>query len=363
MHRNFKRVMPLLTAVSLIPMVITGPASSITLGTKVLRGAAIGVAVNVAAKPLNSFINTVTLHNKMKDPMATKVVPILSVGERGYVGGAQVSGPSIYVNKVKAVFQYEKNISTNNYRVKVLLPSASLNPLQLERVPKVGVSAIIDVAVGGRYENGSVGSGIKAGDVLRNAAVLVAVKNLGSELNKGINLITFNKGTATKVVPMASVGEKAYVGAAQISASAKSIESINALWQYDDLFDGGKFRVKVLVPTTSSNPLKMKRVGGAGVTAIIDMAVERQQKTPNEKDDPYWKLRNRYFPPSSGNKNQIDPRDYRKDDRDERHDNGLHKGWYKGKHKGWDKQKDNKDDRKDKARLEDQVLDLIGHRK
>jgi hypothetical protein len=303
---------------------VAGPVQSASITTKVLKGAVIGFAVTKAAEPLDKFINTVTLRHNMKSSLDTKVVPILSVGEKGYIGGAQVSGPKAYVDRVKAVFQYEQNFSTNNYRAKVLVPSASVNPLKLERVAKVGVSALIDVALDGRVKFNSVGTGVQGGDVVRGAAVLVAVKNFGSQINKGLNTITFNKGLATKVVPMGSFGEKVYLGGAQVSASAKTIGSVNAVWQYQDTFDGGKFRVNVLAPTTSSNPLKMKRVDGAGITAVIDMSLS-QQKTLEPKRDSRGRLLDGILGKRGSSSN---------DEVDARHDNGKHKGWYKGKRNG-----------------------------
>jgi hypothetical protein len=303
------------------------PAFTASLGTKVLKGAAIGYAVKQTAKPLDKFINTITFNHGVRTKLATKVVPILSVGEKGYIGGAQVSGPQAKVDRVKAVFQYEKNFSNNNYRAKILLPSASLNPLKLERVDKVGVTAVIDVALDGRQKYNTVGTGIQAGDVIRGAAVLVAVKNAGSMINKGLNTLTFNKGSVTKVVPMGSIGEKAYLGAAQVSAASKTIGSVNALWQYENLFSGGKFRVKILVPTTSSNPLKMKRVDGAGVTAIVDMALSEQKDISSNNN------KTRTIGGILGGK-VIEVK----------HDNGLHKGWIQGKRVGQteDKKKEDK---------------------
>lgn len=296
------------------------PSFAASLGTKVIKGAAIGFAVTKTAGPLDKFINTVTFRHGMKSKLATKVVPILSVGEKGYIGGAQVSGPKAKVDNVKAVFQYEKNLSNNNYRAKVLLPSASVNPIKLDRVAGVGVTAIIDVALDGRLKYNTVGTGIQAGDVIKGAAVLVAVKNAGSTINKALNTITFNKGSVTKVVPMGSVGEKAYLGAAQISASSAIIGSVNALWQYEDLFSGGQFRVKVLVPTTSSNPLKMKRVDGAGITAIVDMALSEQKDISSKSDS------------RSTLKEILGSRITNVETT--KHDNGKHKGWYKGTQNG-----------------------------
>jgi len=309
------------------------PAGALTLGTKVLRGAAVGYAVKRYAGPLDRFINKVTLQRGMPHHLGTKVVPILSVGDKGYVGGAQVAGPANLVRGVQAVFQYEQSLSTGNYRIKALVPSSSLNPLQLKRVPKVGVSAIIDVAVGGGLKTHTYGEGVGAGEVIRAAAVAVGVKAVSTQLNRAINTVTFNKGAVTRVVPMATFGEKAYIGGAQVSGSTRVIDSVQAVWQYEDLFSNGVFRVKVLVPTNSVNPLRMKRVQGAGITAVIDTAISKQYEAGDYGRRYYDRVRRVYRP---NIRTRVDgPVVYRKDQ-------GKHKGWYIGKHKGWYKNK-NKD--------------------
>jgi hypothetical protein len=317
----------MLFAIVAITAATLGPAGASSLGGKVLKGATIGYLVKQSAGGLDKFINKVTLQKGLSSKMDTKVVPILSVGEKGYVGGAQVCGPTKLVNEVKAVFQYEQNFDNGRYRIKALIPSSSLNPLKLQRVPKVGVSAIIDVSLAGglkvNYYSGSVGGG----EILRAAAVAVGVKAAANSIDKVINTITFNKNGVTEVVPMASFGEKAYIGAAQVSGSTRTIDNVKAVWQYEDLFSNGKFRIKVLVPTNALNPLKMKRVQGVGVTAIIDTSIA-DQKAPRRDSDHLKDAIRRKLPVK-----------VRPDDRD-RHDNGKHKGWYKGKHKGWNKDKD-----------------------
>ncbi len=333
MQRIIRKVM-LLAMVGLFLPITTGPtaAGNDILG-QALKGAAIGFAVTKFATPLDKFINTITLRNGMSSKMATKVVPILSVGEKGYIGGAQVSGPAAQVATVKAVFQYEKNFSNNNYRAKVLLPSASLNPLKLQRAPKVGVTAIIDYSLDGNLRYKTVGTGIQTGDVIRGAALLIAVKNFGSSINNTLNTLTFNKGYNTKLVPMASVGEKMYLGGGQISASDATIIKVNALWQYEDMFSGGQFRVKIMVPTTSTNPLKMKRVDGAGITAVVEMALSEQKditQGKSKKETVIYKIGG-ILKGSDDNKKSREI--------EGRKDNGLHKGWEIGKHKGWDKKK------------------------
>ncbi len=319
MQRISRHVGLALLSAAVILSLATGPAGSESIATQVLKGAAIGLAVTKTAEPLDKFINTVTLRHGVAGNAATKVVPILSVGEKGYIGGAQVSGPREMVDRVAAVFQYEKNFSNNNYRAKVLVASASLNPLKIERVQQVGVTAIIDVALDGAARYWTFGTGIRISDALRATAVLAAVKNFGPSINDAVNTITLNSGSPTKVVPMGSFGEKTYLGAAQVSASKTTINTAAAVWVYEGLFSSGMFRVKVVVPTTSTNPLSMKRVDGAGITAIIDMALSPQNDTD-----------------SGRKRNQdlligVSLSDGRSDGTG---DSGRHKGWYKGKHKG-----------------------------
>lgn len=342
MRSRNRLVGSLMVAIIALSAAATSPANSASVATQVLKGAAIGYVVKQSAGVIDKAINAITLRNHMKSStMSTRVVPILSVGEKGYIGGAQVSGPSVYVKQVQAVFQYEKQFSNNNYRAKVLVPSSSLNPLKLARVQKVGVTALIDVALNGRQNYWTTGTGIKLTDAARAAALLVAIKNFGPKVNSALNSLTLNKGYGTKVVPYGSFGEKTFLGGAQVSASASSIGSVNAVWMYEDLISGGQFRVRVVVPTTSSNPLKMKRVDGAGVTAIIDMALSQQRTTSDKPSTrypyPIYSGRTRTSDGRYANTSILNGRNYdygRSDDRDNRKDNGNHKGWYIGKHNG-----------------------------
>ena len=280
---------------SVVTLVVIGvmamtsiPASTANLGSTVLKGAAVGYLVKQSAKSLNQFINNITFQHHVPSNLSTKVVPIVSLGIKAYVGGAQVSGPKALVNKVQAVFQVEKNFSSGNYRVKGLVPSSSLNPLKLSRVPKVGVSAIIDVSVEGGLTKSQASGKIGVNQLIRAAAVAVAINAVAKPLNSFINTITFNKNGVTKVVPMASIGDHAYIGGAQITGSTTTMGKVKAVWQFEGIFANGKFRIKALVPANSTNPLKLKRVSGVGVLAIIDTTMAKQGEAPRI---------HRYMPP------------------------------------------------------------------
>lgn len=241
---------------------------------KILRGGVklvgIGYLVKQNAKALDKFINEITIRRNVPINQATKVVPIVSIGDKGYVGAAQVMGPKEAVNKVQAVLQIEESL--DRFRIKVLVPSDSLTSLR--RVEKVGISALIDVALEGGFKV-THPKGLGGKEVLAAAAVAVAVKNAENQLNELINKLSLRKGAEefTKVIPMATLGENAYVGGAQVSGAAADVDKVEGVWQYEDLFSNGVFRVKVLIPTDDLNPLKLRRVNGVGLTAVIDMRI------------------------------------------------------------------------------------------
>lgn len=321
------RFILLLCMFSLAITVLAGSsASAAGFDTKIFRAAAIGVLVNETGPQLNKFVNTITFQRNVPLGLDTKVVPILSVGEKGYVGAAQVAGPASYVRTVKAVWQYEDNFSNNEFRLKVLVPSGSLNPLQLKKVQKVGVSAIIDVSLDGRFKGGTVSDSVRGGDILKAGVVAVAVNAASKPLNQAINAVTKGLSANTKVVPLLTVGDKAYIGGVQVSGPAASVNSVKAAYQYEELFDGGRYRVKVIVPSNSTNPLKISRVKGIGITALIDTSIADQERIRDRESE--WR---RYKPRTVYLDRVMNDR-FKGDVRvGERHDQGLHKGWYIGK--------------------------------
>ena len=87
---------------------------------KVIKGGVIGYAVDATAGPLNDGINAVTAKYGVSSTDATKVVPIISVGDGSRAGAAQVSGPQEKVDQVKAALIIEQTIL--GIRAKILIP-------------------------------------------------------------------------------------------------------------------------------------------------------------------------------------------------------------------------------------------------
>lgn len=110
---------------------------------KVLKGGVIGYAVDATAGPLNDGINAVTAKYGVSSTDATKVVPIISIGDGSRAGAAQVSGPQSKVDQVKAALIIEQTIL--GIRAKILIPVDRVDYKNVNRIQGVGVSASLDV--------------------------------------------------------------------------------------------------------------------------------------------------------------------------------------------------------------------------
>lgn len=113
---------------------------------KVVKVAGVGYLVEHYGTQIDSFLNKLLKQNNLSTTYTTKVVPIVSVGTKGYIGAAQVTGPASEIERVKAVGQIEASFN-GIARVKGLVPIDSLNPIGANRIQGVGVSAIIDLKI------------------------------------------------------------------------------------------------------------------------------------------------------------------------------------------------------------------------
>lgn len=120
---------------------------------------------------------------------------------------------------------------------------------------------------------------IDLGDVLKDVAGVAVggfvVDKVAGPLNDFINTVTFNKGAKvegyTKVVPIVSLGSGTRIGAAQVAGPKQDgVSRVKAVASLETSFQS-RFRVKILIPVDSINPIeRFVRVQGVGVSAIID---------------------------------------------------------------------------------------------
>lgn len=124
---------------------VSTAAWALDLGN-LLKVGGIALLVNQFGDQIDRFITGALGQRGAAAIGATKVVPILSLGQRGYVGAAQVVGTPDNVKRVKAVVQIEGRIGS--FRPRVLVPTyvdrAQGAP---ERAKGVGVSAVIEFRI------------------------------------------------------------------------------------------------------------------------------------------------------------------------------------------------------------------------
>lgn len=126
---------------------IASPAvSQASLLGDVIKVGGIGAVVSKFGSEINTFINKITLQKGASNEFATKVVPIISIGNGKQIGAVQVTGSQELVNRTEAVLQLEGSL-LGSVRVRALIPSDSTNPLKFNRVQGVGVSALIDISI------------------------------------------------------------------------------------------------------------------------------------------------------------------------------------------------------------------------
>jgi hypothetical protein len=124
------------------------PARGIDLGNtlgSLIKLFGIAWVVDRFADDIDGAINKVLRQKESEIEGATKVVPILRIGEGGgaAVGAAQVMGPAVQVDKVEAVGELELDVGP--LRGRALLPVSTKKELtsSIRGVGGVGVSANI----------------------------------------------------------------------------------------------------------------------------------------------------------------------------------------------------------------------------
>lgn len=111
--------------------------------------------------------------------------------------------------------------------------------------------------------------------ILKAGGVALIVDRLGGDIDRAINRLTNtkpDKDFATKVVPIISAGNGAYIGAAQVMGKPELVRQVQAVAQVEGDFMGRDVRLRALIPISTKNPQRsINRVEGVGVSGIIDI--------------------------------------------------------------------------------------------
>ncbi|NCO37396.1 MAG: hypothetical protein COZ06_08125 [Armatimonadetes bacterium CG_4_10_14_3_um_filter_66_18] len=108
----------------------------------VLKVVGIGMIVKQFGGEINKALNKLMSQKGVSTDAATKVVPVLEVGNDTAIGAVQVVGPKSQVDKVRAVAEVELSLG-NRIRARALMPIAtkSADTETVRGISGVGVSA------------------------------------------------------------------------------------------------------------------------------------------------------------------------------------------------------------------------------
>ncbi|KGF46895.1 hypothetical protein HMPREF0872_06555 [Veillonella montpellierensis DNF00314] len=139
------------------------------------------------------------------------------------------------------------------------------------------VAACITVSTfGGMMTANAFNLGSLLGGVAKVGGVGFLVDRYSDSIDNFLNTLLRQNNLSTtyttKVVPIVSVGNNAYIGAAQITGPASEIERVKAVAQLEASFNGIA-RVKGLVPIDSMNPVGANRIQGVGISALVDLKI------------------------------------------------------------------------------------------
>ena len=112
-----------------------------------LKTKGIALVLDYFPEKINEYVNE-NAPLAVEPGYATKIVPVVTVGSKGYIGAAQISGPKEQVDKCKAALTVEGRLASGTVRVQYLIPIDTNRPASLEtihRVQGVGVSARLDL--------------------------------------------------------------------------------------------------------------------------------------------------------------------------------------------------------------------------
>ncbi len=128
-------------------LLFTSGAVSADILSSLLKGGGIAFLISRFGGQINSAINKVTHTPNNTSQFATKVVPIISVGDGREVGAVQIMGPNSAVKKVQAVAQIESKFSPLGMRFRGLIPVATKHITSIKRIPGVGISGLLDFKI------------------------------------------------------------------------------------------------------------------------------------------------------------------------------------------------------------------------
>lgn len=113
------------------------------------------------------------------------------------------------------------------------------------------------------------------GQALKIFGIGYVITQFGGQINTFINNLVGQRGVkwdgTTKVVPILSIGRGGYVGAAQVVGPPSMVSRVKAVGQIEARIGG--IQGRMMVPVSTTDPTKLSKVEGVGLSALIDFKI------------------------------------------------------------------------------------------
>ena len=138
----FWRGLALGVALALVPV---GAASAIKLGDILKVGGWALILKNNADDIYKGLNAVVGRKNLQSSNWVTKVVPIVSIGQGGFIGAVQVAGPKDKIAETKAALELNTSLLGDDIKARIFIPINSTKLDKFQRVEGVGTTALLEM--------------------------------------------------------------------------------------------------------------------------------------------------------------------------------------------------------------------------
>ena len=117
----------------------------------------------------------------------------------------------------------------------------------------------------------------QVGQLLKIVGIGAVVQKFGPQINSAMNKLSSHDDTATsatKVVPILSVGSRRAIGAAQVMGPKSKVDQVKAVAQLDQDLFGREVKIRAMIPIDSNGVSNIHRVENVGISGIVDFRVK-----------------------------------------------------------------------------------------
>ena len=143
-RRTLRRGLALTLALALV-LLPMGSAWALKIGD-ILKVGGWALFLKNNADDIDKGLNAVVGRQNLKSAnWVTKVVPVVSIGQGGFIGAVQVAGPKDKVAETKAALELNTSLLGDDIKARIFIPINSTKLDKFQRVEGVGTVSLLEM--------------------------------------------------------------------------------------------------------------------------------------------------------------------------------------------------------------------------